>query len=38
VALADELLDREGRMVRAIEAIGPGRAAPEGNPFRLDLE
>lgn len=38
IALADRLLERKGRMLRAIEAIGPGQAAPEGNPFRLDLE
>ncbi|MGE3148583.1 MAG: tyrosine phosphatase family protein [Pseudorhodoplanes sp.] len=38
VAHADRLLGRNGRMVRAIEAIGPGQTAPEGNPFRLDLE
>ena len=38
VALADRLLERDGRMVKAIEEIGPGQMAPEGNPFRLDLE
>lgn len=38
VALADRLLERSGRMVAAIEAIGPGLAAYEGNPFHLDLE
>jgi predicted protein tyrosine phosphatase len=38
VALADRLLERNGRMVKAIEEIGPGQMAPEGNPFRLDLE
>ena len=38
VTLADQLLARKGRMIRAIEAIGPGRPGPEGNPFRLDLE
>lgn len=38
VALADRLLKRQGRMVRAIEAIGAGAFAPEGTPFRLDLE
>jgi predicted protein tyrosine phosphatase len=37
VSIADQLLAREGRMVRAVEAIGPGNIAPEGNPFRLDL-
>ena len=38
VSLADRLLDRNGRMVRAIETIGPGISAYEGHPFRLDLE
>ena len=37
VSIADHLLAREGRMVRAVEAIGPGDIATEGNPFRLDL-
>jgi len=37
VAIADRLLRRDGRMVRAIESIGPGDAAAEGVPFRLDL-
>lgn len=37
VAIADRLLKRDGRMVRAIESIGPGQAAAEGVPFRLDL-
>ncbi|MFN3349504.1 tyrosine phosphatase family protein [Pseudorhodoplanes sp.] len=38
VALADEILRRNGRMTSAIRAIGPGIAAYEGHPFRLDLE
>src|SRR6476469_510065 len=38
VALADETLGRKGRMIRAIETIGPGLSAYEGYPFRLDLE
>jgi predicted protein tyrosine phosphatase len=38
VALADCLLRRDGRMVAAIEAIGRGIPAGEGQPFRLDLE
>jgi len=37
VAVADRLLKRHGRMVRAVETIGPGTAATEGHPFRLDL-
>ncbi len=38
VSLADRMLGRDGRMVSAIRALGPGHAAPEGHPFRLDLE
>jgi predicted protein tyrosine phosphatase len=38
VTLADQLLGRRGRMIGAIQAIGVGRAATEGDPFRLDLE
>ncbi len=38
VALADNLLRRQGRMVKAVQAIGPGLSAYEGVPFRLDLE
>jgi predicted protein tyrosine phosphatase len=38
VALADHHLDRGGRMVQALEQIGPGIFANEGVPFRLDLE
>jgi len=38
VSLADRLLERDGRMVRAIETIGPGDMAYEADPFRLDLE
>jgi predicted protein tyrosine phosphatase len=38
VSLADRLLDRRGRMIAAIDAIGPGLGAYEGHPFRLDLE
>jgi len=37
VSIADRLLQRGGRMVRAIEAIGPGDAAMEGDPFRLEI-
>ncbi len=37
VALADRLLKRDGRMVRAIETIGPGDFSEEGVPFRLDI-
>ncbi len=37
VAIADRLLERNGRMVRAVEALGRGTEAMEGHPFRLDL-
>jgi predicted protein tyrosine phosphatase len=37
VTLADQQLDRRGRMVAALDAIGPGIAASEGVPFHLDL-
>jgi predicted protein tyrosine phosphatase len=37
VGLADEMLRRNGRMVAAIEAIGRGRDAFEGDPFSLRL-
>jgi predicted protein tyrosine phosphatase len=38
VTLADAILGRQGRMVEAVRAIGPGLSAYEGVPFRLDLE
>lgn len=37
VALADGLLERGGRMVDAVAAIGRGRMAFEGRPFELAL-
>jgi predicted protein tyrosine phosphatase len=37
VTIADRMLDRQGRMVEAIMAIGRGASAYEGVPFRLDL-
>ena len=37
VSIGDRLLKRDGRMVQAIETIGPGQVALEGRPFRLDL-
>jgi predicted protein tyrosine phosphatase len=37
VSIADRLLKRNGRMVRAVETIGPGHPAIEGDPFRLEL-
>lgn len=38
VAVADEILGRQGRMVEAVAAIGRGEQAPEGVPFSLALE
>lgn len=38
VSFADELLDRNGRMIAAVAAIGRGMFAEEGVPFRLDLQ
>jgi predicted protein tyrosine phosphatase len=37
VAVADRMLERQGRMVEAVTAIGRGAAAYEGAPFRLEL-
>jgi len=38
VRLADELLERHGRMVEAIEGIGRGAEAREGEPYVLPLK
>ena len=38
VSIADDLLGRNGRMVDAIDAIGPGASAYEAVPFQLELE
>ena len=38
VTLADKALKRNGRMVRALDEIGPGSMTVEGRPFRLDLD
>jgi predicted protein tyrosine phosphatase len=38
VALADRALNRNGRMIEAIRAIGRGNGAFEGEPFRLDID
>jgi predicted protein tyrosine phosphatase len=38
VALADAILGRDGRMVRAVEAIGRGSEAIEGAVFALRLD
>ncbi|TIP55365.1 MAG: protein tyrosine phosphatase, partial [Mesorhizobium sp.] len=37
IAVADALLDRNGRMTRAIQAIGRGAEAFEGIPFELKI-
>jgi predicted protein tyrosine phosphatase len=37
VSIADRLLQRDGRMVRALETIGPAQAASEGDPFQLAI-
>ncbi|MHB8886262.1 MAG: tyrosine phosphatase family protein [Methylovirgula sp.] len=37
VAVADNMLRRDGRMVKAIERIGRGEDSYEGVPFGLDL-
>jgi predicted protein tyrosine phosphatase len=37
VRLADEVLGREGRMIAAIEKIGRGVEAREGEPYQLPL-
>jgi predicted protein tyrosine phosphatase len=37
VAIADDILKRDGRMIRAVEALGRGQEAMEGHPFRLEL-
>jgi predicted protein tyrosine phosphatase len=38
VGLADKALGREGRMLRALDEMGPGSMTVEGRPFQLDLE
>ncbi len=38
VSLADRALGRGGRMLRALDAIGPGNMSTESQPFRVDLE
>ena len=38
VSLADRALGRNGRMLRAIDEIGPGCMSVESRPFRVDLE
>jgi predicted protein tyrosine phosphatase len=38
VSLADKALGRDGRMLRALDEMGPGSMTVEGRPFRLDLD
>lgn len=38
VSLADKALGREGRMLRALDEMGPGNMLVEGRPFRVALE
>ncbi len=38
VSLADRALGRDGRMLRALDAMGPGNMSIEGRPFRIDLD
>ncbi len=38
VAIADDVLRRQGRMIAAIERMGRGRDALEGEPFMLRLD
>src|SRR5881227_2056856 len=38
VGLADKALGREGRMLRALDEMGPGSIIVEGRPFRVDIE
>jgi predicted protein tyrosine phosphatase len=38
VSLADKALGREGRMLRALDEMGPGSMLVEGRPFRIDLD
>ena len=38
VSLADRALRREGRMLRALDEIGPASLMVEGQPFRVELD
>jgi predicted protein tyrosine phosphatase len=38
VSLADKALGREGRMLRALDEMGPGTLTNAGEPFRIELE
>jgi predicted protein tyrosine phosphatase len=37
IAFADDILGRKGRMIRAIESIGRGADAFQGDPFKITL-
>lgn len=37
VTLADQALGREGRMLRALDHMGPGAMTVESRPFRIDI-
>jgi predicted protein tyrosine phosphatase len=38
VSLADKALRRQGRMLRALDEMGPGSMIAEGRPFRVELD
>lgn len=38
VGLADRALGRNGRMLRALDEMGPGAMTVEGRPFAIELE
>jgi len=38
VTLADKALGRDGRMIRALDSIGPASMMVEGKPFLVELE
>ena len=38
VSLADQALGRQGRMLRALDNIGPATMMVEGKPFRVELD
>jgi predicted protein tyrosine phosphatase len=38
VSLADKALGRDGRMLHALDEMGPGSMMVEGRPFRVELD
>ena len=38
VGLADRVLGRDGRMLRALDEMGPGSMMVEGRPFRVEID